>query len=135
MVSDSKITMNRQGVADTAYHAPKIYVYKDLLIGTAGCVGDGDKFVKWYRSKRRKPLVLEKDFEALIVTREGLYHTDEDCALIEVLDPWYAIGSGSAAALGALHARVTLEEAVEIACIVDANSGLPIQVAKLDAYK
>jgi len=131
MVADSKITMERIVGNDTSYTASKIWILKNAIIGTAGCSGDGEKFVAWFKKKRRPTLTLEKGFEALVLTPEGVYHVDEDCSMAQIQGDWYAIGSGSAAALGALHAGVTLEEAVEIACKVDTYTGLPIQVAKL----
>ena len=132
MVSDSKVTMERKApIPNTPFASPKLYIGKGWIIGAAGYSGDGEKFVKWFKSKRRKSIQLDDDFEALVVTPEGLFFVDGDCSLNEVKDPWYAIGSGSAAALGALHAGATLERAVEIACVVDNGSGLPLQVAAL----
>lgn len=133
LVSDSKIIMEKKN-ADTQYEGPKLYRKGDAIIGTAGSHALGESFVKWYGSKRKKPngFGKEADFEALVITKNGLYHYDEYLSGGRVLQSWFAIGSGSHAALGALHAGASPEEAVAIACKVDTMSGEPIQIMRLN---
>jgi hypothetical protein len=133
LVSDSKIIMEKTNGDDTQYEGPKLYRKGDAIIGTAGSHGLGEAFIKWYGSKKAKPKFPPKaDFEALVLTEKGLYHFDEDLSGGKVDREWFAIGSGSFAALGALHAGKTPEEAVLIACKVDPYSGEPVQVLKLE---
>lgn len=134
LVSDSKIIMYKKDKDDTFYEGPKLFRKGDAIIGTAGSHILGEVFIKWYGTKKKKPNFGPKaDFEALVVTKDGLYHYDEDLSGGKVNREWFAIGSGSFAALGALYAGKTPEEAVEIACQVDPYSGLPLQILKLVA--
>ena len=115
---------------DTQFTGPKLVWKSGHVLGVAGGSEFGDTFIKWYGSKKKKPKI-HGEFEALVLTPKGLYHVDDGLSFNLVNDPWFAIGSGSHAALGALHAGKTLEEAVEIACRVDVNSGPPIQIMRL----
>lgn len=129
--------MYKKDQDDTYYEGPKLF-RKDIggnsaIIGTSGSHILGEVFIKWYGTKKKKPNFGPKaDFEALVVTKDGLYHYDEDLSGGKVNREWFAIGSGSFAALGALYAGKTPEEAVEIATKIDPYSGLPIQILKLD---
>jgi ATP-dependent protease HslVU (ClpYQ) peptidase subunit len=55
----------------------------------------------------------------------GTFHPDA------VTDEHYAIGTGAHAALAAMRCGKTAEEAVEIACDIDTNSGPPVQTHML----
>lgn len=129
MVSDSKVTMEGEA-GSRIYQAQKIVEKNGDFIGCAGSNEYIEKFMKWYGSKRKKPtLPKDADFEALILKKDGrLLLYDETLTCDSITDPYYAIGSGGAAAHGALHAGATLEQAVEIACRIDPYSGLPIQI-------
>lgn len=128
IVADSKVTDDRH---DRHYMAPKIVEHKGDLIA---CAGDNDNielFLKWYKSRRKRPKIKPgTDFDALVIRNGRLYVYDNAFACDEVRNEFWAIGSGAEAALGALHAGADLERAVEIACRVDNSSGLPIQVMK-----
>lgn len=135
LVSDSKIIMQKTGdKADTYYEGPKLYRKGNAIIGTAGSCDLGETFMKWYGSKRKKPAGFGKDadFEALVLTETGLYHYDEYLSGGRVLQPFFAIGSGAHAALGALHMGASAEDAVRIACRIDVMSGEPVQVMELN---
>lgn len=135
LVSDSKIIMEKLGdKAETQYEGPKLYRKGEAIIGTAGSHVLGEIFVKWFGTKKKKPTQFGKDvdFEALVLTKDGLYHYDEYLSGGKVLQPFFAIGSGSHAALGALHMGANAEMAVRVACKVDTMSGEPIQVMKLN---
>lgn len=134
LIADSKIIMEKAGdKPETYYDGPKLYRKGDVVIGTAGSHSLGEQFMKWYGTKKKKPTGFGKDadFEALVLTPEGLYHYDEFLSGGLVNQPWFAIGSGAHAALGALHAGATPKIAVEIACKVDTMSGEPIQIMEL----
>jgi hypothetical protein len=132
LVSDSKITQETRN-GDSYFEGPKIVGKRSALIGVAGDSILGDKFIGWYGTKKKKPTGFGKgaDFEALVLEEDGIYHFDEYLSRNKISREWYAIGSGSHAALGALYAGKTPEEAVEIACKVDPHSGLPLQVMNL----
>lgn len=118
--------------------AKKIVRIGDAIVGCAGSSGACNKFIRYLEVKatcaddEEADLPdFEKDDElsALILTPEGLFTVaTKDCELEEVLDPFYAIGSGGMAALAAMHLGLEPPEAVEIACKVDAASDGPIDV-------
>ena len=132
MVSDSKVTLEGQR-GDSMYEAQKIQEKNGELIGCAGTNDHIEVFMKWYGSKRKKPILpKDADFEALILKKDGrLVLYDETFSYDAIKNPFYAIGSGGSAALGALHMGATLEQAIEIACKIDPASGLPIQMLNL----
>ena len=128
MLSDSRVSGNNNRI----YEAPKLYRKGDAIIG---CAGDNDAietFVKWYGTKKKKPLFKSDSFDALVLTPQGLYTYDETCSRDFILGEFHAIGSGGDAALGALFMGADLETAVKIACKVDKYSGEPIQVMELE---
>ena len=118
------------GHGDRVYQAQKILVYKGDLIGCAGANEQIETFLAWYGTKKKKPqFPKDTDFEALVLTTKGeLFAYDETLSRDKLTGDFYAIGSGGSAALGALHAGASLEQAVTIACLVDPHSGLPLQV-------
>jgi ATP-dependent protease HslVU (ClpYQ) peptidase subunit len=73
----------------------------------------------------------EADFTALVLTRKGLFEYGKYCRAERVLEPFYAIGSGCKAALGAMHMGADARRAVQVACKVDTYSGTPIVVMEL----
>ncbi len=131
LVSDSRVTTVSFNNDVKVYLAPKLYEKNGAIIGACGTNDAIEAFVKWYGSKKARPKFKIGEFEGLVLTAEGLYYFDETCARDRVLNPWFSVGSGSHAALGALHMGASLEEAVRVACKVDPASGEPIQVLTL----
>jgi hypothetical protein len=108
----------------------------DVVIGLAGESSPGLVFLDWYGSGDPEPESINgaestADFTALILSPSGLYEADGYCRPEQVLDECYAIGTGAHAAMGAMLAGRTAEEAVVIAVQVDIYSALPLQVMKL----
>ena len=132
MVSDSQVTMEG-GNGDRVYQAQKIIRFKGDLIGCAGSNQQIEAFLAWYGTKKKKPqFPKDVDFEALILTSKGdLFAYDETLSRDKLVGDFYAIGSGGSAALGALYAGASLEQAVTIATRIDPYSGLPIQTLDL----
>lgn len=93
------------------------------LIGIAGSLGDALKFVEWYSAganlKKKPEFLCEEGFDALVVDGSRIVIWDHELIPTPIFDPFYAIGSGSHAALGALHSGQDPVEAVKIACLVD----------------
>lgn len=133
MCSDSKVNIDRGAMHDTSFSTSKIMRIRGALVGTAGEVNNTNKFEKWFGTKRAKPRFSKNaDFEALVLSADGkLYHYDETCSPSEITQPFFAIGSGAHAALGALHAGATPELAVEIAIKIDTLSGGDVQTLEL----
>jgi ATP-dependent protease HslVU (ClpYQ) peptidase subunit len=113
--------------------------HKLRRIGSAvvGAGGDGPSIARFFRwiefGRQDEPPKLGKDdeLEALVLTADGLFVYGRDCVPEEVLDDFYAIGTGAQAALSAMHMGATPKRAVEIACRVDNNTGGPVDVLGL----
>lgn len=129
MVCDSKVTHG-----DTAYHGLKVFRIKGALVGTAGDTSELGQFIEWFKKGAKPgsaPKIENPSFDVLVLDKSGLriysgsFHADP------VTDQHYAIGTGAYAALAAIHCGKTPEEAVEIACRIDVNSGPPVQTHML----
>jgi hypothetical protein len=108
----------------------------DVVIGLAGEAAPGLVFLDWYGSGDPEPESINgaestADFTALILSPAGLFEADGYCRPEQVLDDCYAVGTGAHAAMGAMRAGKTAEEAVAIAVTIDIYSALPLQVMKL----
>lgn len=72
------------------------------------------------------------DTTCILVRPDGtitVFDGNDDLELGDV--PFYAIGTGGAAALGAMYAGASAEDAVRIACKIAPFCGEPIQVERL----
>jgi ATP-dependent protease HslVU (ClpYQ) peptidase subunit len=110
----------------------KIHNVNGDLVGFAGSMAEGLAFVKWYKNKdEEKPeisdtTILVLKYDETIWTYDSNYHA------VEVTDKdFYAIGSGSHFAMGAMSAGKNPTEAVRIATKLDVYSGLPVRTLKL----
>ena len=139
----------RDGVmaADTIGHnAEKLCRSKKLfrisngeVIGFTGVWMDGKLFVDWYDkgADRDKPPQWrtqgdEKvDFKALVLTADGVYEWSYELVADQVLDDFWAIGSGSPAALAAMHCGQSAQEAVYIAMRIDPYTGGDVETMEL----
>jgi ATP-dependent protease HslVU (ClpYQ) peptidase subunit len=129
MAADRKVTDG-----DRVFKTHKIRRIGDAIVGGAGTSSAIAKFFRWMESgKQDSPPKLDKDdeLEALVLTPAGLFTYGNDFTPDEVLDPFYAIGSGAHAALAAMHMKATPKRAVEIACKVDNSTDGPVDVLML----
>jgi ATP-dependent protease HslVU (ClpYQ) peptidase subunit len=125
MASDSQVTVATEEGGSRKFKCEKLYRKGSAIIGTAGESAPGLIFVDWYGTKKKAPsrlLAGEADFTALVLTDAGLFEYDKWCRGEKILEPFYAIGSGCKAALGAMHQGASAVRAVEIACLVDTYS-------------
>jgi ATP-dependent protease HslVU (ClpYQ) peptidase subunit len=85
--------------------------------------------------KGHEPPALAESGSAMLVTPDGKVTIYEDSGYFDVSDrPFFALGTGMSAAYGALHMGATAEQAVEIACRLDSESGGVIQVERLRGF-
>jgi hypothetical protein len=130
LVSESRVSEGNRH-----FHGTKLFRVGDSILGLCGDWNAALMFLEWFQSsKKRKdaPEFSEDDsFDALEVSPEGLFAWDHHCRRVEILSPHYSIGSGSLAALAALHLGTTPEQAVEAACAVDMYSSGPLQTLHL----
>ena len=120
---------------DKSFRTRKIRRVGDALVGAAGTGPAIGKFFRWLEhGKQEEPPKFAKDDElvALVVTPAGLFSYDASCTPEEILDEFYAVGSGAQAALAAMHLGCDPERAVEIACKVDNSTGGPVDILRLN---
>lgn len=121
------------------YHADKIFRVGNSLLGTAGAGFACLAFVEWFKSPRRNPQVLHKIFgeydrdDILIaeLNPAGIYLWDGWGFAEKINDSFYAIGSGSMAALEAMRNGLDPDDAVRRAVAHDENTGSPVQIEYL----
>jgi hypothetical protein len=104
---------------------------KECLVGCAGLVEYNEPFFRWVRSGMNPELfpscVPAKDFQALFLTsinNEPIIYQFEDTWIPFIVEEdFYAIGTGNMPAMAAMLCGKSVEEAVEIACMIDVWSG------------
>lgn len=135
----------REVSGQTARRCTKLFKFGRTIIGTAGDSFAGMVFVDWWgrgRPENDRPdltnLDMDEDFECLVWHDAKLYVVNRLMLLVEVsLEdyPFYAIGSGSDVALGALSMGASAKRAIEIAADFDVNTGLPVETRACKANK
>lgn len=126
------VTDSRCADGDQQWLVDKVERIGDALYAAAGDASDAEKFYAWIRrGKRGKRPDLDESFDALVLTKDGLFLYDKGLYPMKLLNE-HAIGSGAKAARGALLAGAAPERAVEIACQVDAGSSGPVRVFYLE---
>ena len=136
MCSDSRMT---------SYHAMvnsrKIEQIGGSLWGGAGDAEAIEQFFDWVRAGKKKAGIhgWEKedrpDVEILELGHSGIRLWSSRLVAIPTDAQCWAIGSGGMAAMGAMLAGATPQDAVEIAKQCDEYSGGPVQTLKLTVAK
>lgn len=131
----------QETVGDVPRRCTKLYKIGSDIIATAGESYTGMIFVDWWEKGQDKETIPDftnldadtEDFECLVWTKGKLFSVNRLFHMIEInLDdhPYYAIGSGSDVALGALATGASAKRAVEIACEYNIHTGLPVETRK-----
>ncbi len=138
LAGDTMVYMESKGAK---YPAVKVRKVKGKIYGAAGDAGDCTRFLDWaetgFNEKKRPKFEVsggEEDEALLLMLDEGgvfLMATTDPYPELVAAD-FYAIGSGSKAAMGALHAGASLERAMEIASAVDPYTREPFTILKLN---
>lgn len=120
---------------DLKYTAKKIYPIGRSLIGAAGTVTAICKFVRWMesggKSKTRPEFDKKDSLMGMVLNPAGIFMYDTALEPDEIEDDFVAIGTGAAAALGALYAGADVKRAVEIASRLDPSCGRGIEIYTL----
>lgn len=122
MIGDTQITADK--IRD--HYTPKIFRLKDgSLLGVAGNLGDMMHAVAWLAKDGPFPAeAFQKDsIEAVVMNPRGQIFYYAGMIPSIVLDPVFAIGSGSALCMAAIKAGAPLRKAVEITCELDTGCG------------
>jgi len=138
LACDSKETHEDEKAGEISfYHTQKIYRKRvrpdikkksyEVLIATRGEVGASLIAVDWYGEGLEEPddrLYSDSQFDLLIVEPDGLWTMDQYFRPHKIDDEeYYAIGSGTKAALGAMFMGATAVQAIEAAISCDPGTG------------
>jgi len=110
--------------ADTKANATKVFKHKGAVVGVAGTYVHCMEFVKWWRDGAQGDTPDMEEVDAIVLTKDGrILCFNHHHAFFEITDSFTAIGSGAAAALGAMHAGADPAAAIKIASKVDMFTG------------
>jgi len=138
MFADSKATDG----GGLAFKTPKIVETVDGLLGTAGDLKATEVLTDWLKTHgedwAEMPTFEEGDeVEGLSLTAEGILFYAKCVFPVTVDEDYFAVGTGADMVMAVLSYQrmknlpYSMLEAMQVACDVDTNSGLPIQVAEL----
>lgn len=129
MASDSQLT------GEYRASAKKLWKIKGAVIGIAGEYSACTRFVKWLQGELQDEPDMET-VDAMVLTTDGrILHYNGSTEPFEVEDQFSAIGSGSQAAMAAMHMGASVERAIEVAALVDVGTGGPVQYHKITKRK
>lgn len=108
---------------------PLTYEYGRFMVGFAGTTNDkivvSDFFMFPEKFDGPPALSAPDEFQGLVLTeKKEIFYFYHPAHWVRVNQPWFAIGSGAAAAMGALHMGATPLEAVKAASKVDSFTGM-----------
>jgi len=134
--------------AGTKFRCWKIEKFKDgrIFLGSGHLLGIG-KVKRWagvkFAEKHRPDFEelfgecrSEFGFSCIVIDQYGAVTlVDEEMEPQPILDSYFAIGSGSHFAVGAMDAGASVEDAVRIACKRDPNSSEPLSVVRIPKFR
>ena len=111
------------------HDVPKLFRIGGSIIGVCGDYAQALRFLEWRRNPDARPTFTgEPNFQALELTADGkILWWGVEMIPIQVSKPFYAIGSGSEYAIGAMSAGRSPKQAVKIASQWDSATGGEIQ--------
>lgn len=119
----------------------KLHRKNGVIIGYVGQMLSGHQFLDWFLAgadRAKLPTFLQyrgnddsPSFTALVLDGTGLAEWNEYFVPFEIVERFYAIGSGAPAAIAAMHMGADAEKAVEIACEMFADCGGEVLVERL----
>ena len=110
----------------------KLFIVRSAVIGGCGDAADIRVFIDWFSAGADTGRLPEfrsyraddaPDFTVIVADESGLTRWTEYFQPTRINEPFYAIGSGSMFALGAMCHGASAEEAVRIAALNDVNTG------------
>ena len=101
---------------------PQVYP-KPFYIGFSGAAQECQQVVSWLLSPDGKPPKVRASEFVVLTADKKMFTFKQPSNWIEINQPYYAVGSGSHYATGALASGKTAIEAVRIAAKHDPNTG------------
>jgi ATP-dependent protease HslVU (ClpYQ) peptidase subunit len=126
IAADSRVSGN-----DIQYHVEKLRRGSQSIYGGAG---DWDKLLTMFQALEACVTTLDDDcdVEVLELRLDGIWVYEGTLLPARIKNDFYAIGTGSAYAIAAMHLGKSPKEAVEIASIYDPGTGGPVDCWSLD---
>lgn len=114
----------------------KIWRHDDWLFGGAGTYGSVLAVYEWLKTGEGKPdLSGEDSIDAMQIKPHGrgyrIIAWDATLKPFDIVEPFWAVGSGSHLAIGAMEKKASAMEAVKIAMKYDPATGGRIRTLKL----
>lgn len=145
MFADSNCTDGGQ----LRFKSRKIVETRDGLLGTAGDLKYTEILTDWLKTGGKDWAEMpsfgddddEAECEGLALTAEGILFYSACVFPVSVEQDYFAIGTGADMVMTVLRYQeikglpYDMTEAMEVACDVDLNSGLPIQIVELKKKK
>jgi ATP-dependent protease HslVU (ClpYQ) peptidase subunit len=134
MAADSQVGISSEGGGDRMYrNCRKVFSIEGEFIGGAGDSDGIHLWFEWYMDgcddKRTFKLMCECDFDIVILHEDGRIESSGPYGIFEdIEEQFYAIGSGTKAALAAMYMGADAEKAIEIAKLIDPHTGGPVKV-------
>jgi hypothetical protein len=126
MASDKRVSGGHM------FAAQKIQRIKGSLYGGCGNYEQLLKMFEWFKNPDMRPdWKFQPEFEIIQLSPEGIFCWGSEMIAVPVLQPFYATGSGSAYAMGALECGADLRSAVEVAAKYDSATGHGVQIITL----
>jgi 20S proteasome alpha/beta subunit len=117
--------------SDIKSHGQKVFKYRGNCVGISGTYVDCIVFINWWKKGAKKSPPEMKEVEALVLTADGrILCFDQHESFYEMKDDYAAIGSGAAAALGAMHMGADPKKAVQVASKIDPGTGYKTTVRR-----
>jgi hypothetical protein len=114
---------------DSFYLVEKLRRGKESVYG--GC-GDWDKILKMFQVlESGGDLDSDTDVTVLELRRDGIWIYESTIIPAKIKNDFWAIGTGANFAIAAMHCGKSVKEAVEIACLYDTSSNMPVDYIKL----
>ena len=118
MVADRRVTCG-----DIQFPATKIFKIRGDILGAAGIGGDCEAFMDWYRKQTAIPSLNREEFEAMVLTKQGIFFFDYTCVGFKVEREFHAVGAGALGALVAMRKGATPKEAIELVAEFSIDTG------------
>jgi hypothetical protein len=130
MVSDSMVSDDSCDIK-----VDKITVVGGAIVGCTGTMTEASKFLEYIEGMGNVKRPKLTDFEALVLTEEGLFWYDKTCRARPITEGFAAVGTGTQAAMAALREGRGPLAAVRHAALADKNTAPPFRQITLAALK
>ncbi len=109
----------------------KVWRFRGELYGFAGNHKDIMAAREWFK-RGATGATPAGNVTALILSAKGIFTWAPPDGMFKCVEPQFAIGTGGKAARAAMLAGASCRDAVRIACKIDAESGAPARVYRLE---